>query len=314
MAQAKVYVGVDVSKAWLDMAIEPGGKMLRVENKARGSRELIDRLQGLDLKRIVVEATGGYESLLIEALVGAGLPVSLVHPARVRKFAQGMNWLAKTDKIDARLLARFGEKAEPRLVEMPTEQEKQLSALVKRRKQVLEMMVAEKNRLETAELRIRGYIESSLEALRGQMDELEKAIRQIVEFTPELKEKEELLQSVPGVGKITASTLISQLPELGKCNRKEIAALVGTAPFNHDSGYRRGKRVVKGGRSAVRSVLYMATLTATRHNPTIKAFYERLLRTGKEKKVALVACMRKLLTILNAIVRNHTPWQSAFSY
>jgi len=314
MAQAKVYVGVDVSKAWLDMAIEPSGKMMRVENKAKGSRELIGSLQGLDLERIVVEATGGYESLLIEALVGAGLPVSLVHPARVRKFAQGMNWLAKTDKIDARLLARFGEKAEPRLLEMPTEQEKQLSALVKRRKQVLEMMVAEKNRLETAELRIRRYIESNLEALRGQMDELEKAIRQIVELTPELKEKEELLQSVPGVGKITASTLTSQLLELGKCNRKEIAALVGTAPFNHDSGYRRGKRVVKGGRSAVRSVLYMATLTATRHNPTIKAFYTRLLKTGKEKKVALVACMRKLLTILNAIVRNRTPWQSAFSY
>jgi transposase len=314
MAEGNVYVGVDVSKAWLDVAIEPSGKTMRVGNNVSGISGLVGCAGGLCLERIVVEATGGYESLLIETLFAAGLPVSLVHPARVRKFAQGMNWLAKTDKIDARLLARFGEKANPRLVEMPTEQEKQLGALVKRRKQVLEIMVAERNRLETAAPTVRGYIESSLQALRGQLDELETAIEAFVEQAPELKAKQDLLQSVPGVGKITASTLTSQLPELGKCNRKEIAALVGTAPFNHDSGYKRGKRVVKGGRSAVRNVLYMATLTATRHNPVIKVFYDRLLKAGKEKKVALVACMRKLLTILNAIVRDRNPWQASFSY
>jgi len=314
MAEAKVYVGVDVSKAWLDVAIEPRGETMRAENNDRGISELIGSIRGLCLERIVVEATGGYESLLVETLYAAGLPVSLVHPARVRKFAQGMNWLAKTDKIDARLLARFGEKANPRLVEMPSEQEKQLGALVKRRKQVLEIVVAEQNRLETADSSVRGYIESSLQALRGQLDELDAAIEAFVEQTPDLKMKQDLLQSVPGVGKITASTLTSQLPELGKCNRKEIAALVGTAPFNHDSGYKRGKRVVKGGRSAVRNVLYMATLTATRHNPVIKVFYDRLVKSGKEKKVALVACMRKLLTILNSMVRNHTTWQPAFPY
>lgn len=314
MAEERVYIGVDVSKVWLDVAIEPCGKTWRAENDASGISGLIERIQDLSLERIVVEATGGYEGLLVETLFEAGLPVSLVHPGRVRKFAQGMNWLAKTDKIDARLLARFGEKADPRLVKLPSEQEKRLGALVKRRKQVLEIVVAERNRLETVEPTVRGYIESSLEALRGQLDELEAAIQAFVDQTPELKEKQDLLRSVPGVGKITASTLTSQLPELGKCNRKEIAALVGTAPYNHDSGYKRGKRAVKGGRSGVRSVLYMATLTATRHNPVIKVFYDRLLKSGKEKKVALVACMRKLLTILNAIVRNQTPWQALFSY
>jgi transposase len=314
MAEGKVYVGVDVSKVWLDVAIEPSKKIMRVENNAKGISVLIGSIRGIYLERIVVEATGGYESLLIEALVGAGLPVSLIHPARVRKFAQGMNWLAKTDKIDARLLARFGEKASPRLVEMPSEQEKQLGALVKRRKQVLAIVVSERNRLETADASVRGYIESSLKALRGQLDELDAAIQTFVEQTPDLKTKQDLLQSVPGVGKITASTLTSQLPELGKCNRKEIAALVGTAPFNHDSGYKRGKRVVKGGRADVRNVLYMATLTATRHNPVIKVFYDRLIKSGKEKKVALVACMRKLLTILNAMIRNNTTWQPTFSY
>jgi transposase len=313
MAEGKVYIGVDISKAWLDVAIEPSRKTMRVENNVKGISELIGSIRGLCLERIVVEATGGYESLLIEMLVGARLPVSLVHPARVRKFAQGMNWLAKTDKIDARLLARFGEKASPRLVEMPSEQEKQLSALIKRRKQVLAIVVSERNRLETADPSVRGYIESSLQALRGQLDELDAAIQTFVEQTPDLKAKQDLLQSVPGVGKITASTLTSQLPELGKCNRKEIAALVGTAPFNHDSGYKRGKRMVKGGRADVRNVLYMATLTATRHNPVIKVFYDRLVKSGKEKKVALVACMRKLLTILNAMIRNNTAWQPSLS-
>ncbi len=314
MAQAKVYVGVDISKAWLDVAIEPGGKTKRVENNAKGIRELICSIRSLPLERIVVEVTGGYEGLLIETLVGAGLPVSLVHPARVRKFAQGMNWLAKTDKIDARLLARFGEKACPRLVEMPSDQEKQLAALVKRRKQVLEMVAAERNRLETPDPSVLRFIQSSLQALHDQLDELDAAIQTFVEQTPDLKQKQDLLQSVPGIGRVTASTLASQLPELGKCNRTEIAALVGTAPFNHDSGYKRGKRVVKGGRADVRNVLYMATLTATRHNPMIKKFYDRLVKSGKEKKVALVACMRKLLTILNSMIRNKTTWQPTFPY
>jgi len=314
MAEENVYIGIDVSKGWLDVAVEPSGQFWRTENNEQAIANLSERLAGLTPVRIVVEATGGYEVKLVTRLCEANLPVARVNPGRVRKLAQGLNWLAKTDRIDAKLLARFGEKADPRLTKLPNEHERRLAALVKRRKQVLDMLVAEQNRLETAEPEVVQYIQDSTTVLQKQLDELDQAIQSLIDKTPDLKDKQDLLLTVPGVGPVTASTLASQLPELGACDRKEIAALVGIAPFSHDSGKKRGKRFIKGGRPSVRSVLYMAALSATRFNPVIRVFYNRLIQAGKEKKVALVACMRKLLTILNAMIRNHQPWQSSFSY
>ncbi len=313
MAEENVYVGIDVSKAKLDVAVDPIGQYWRTDNNDRAITELVDRLARLEPKCIVVEATGGYEAKLVQHLCEANLPVARVNPGRVRRFAQGLNWLAKTDKIDAKLLARFGEKADPRLTKLPSEHEKRLAALVKRRKQVLEMLVSEKNRLETADPDVFPYIQDSTAMLKKQLDDLDQAISELIDSTPDLKGKKDLMISVPGVGGVTASTLAAQLPELGTCDRKEIAALVGVAPISHDSGNKRGKRVIKGGRPAIRSVLYMATLSATRYNPVICNFYNRLIRSGKEFKLAIVACMRKLLTILNAMIRDHLPWNPEFA-
>lgn len=313
MAEEKVYVGIDVSKAKLDVSVGPQEQIWQADNTVAGITSLVRRLGKLTPSLIVVEATGGYEAQLVGALCAASLPVARVNPGRVRKFAQGMNWLAKTDRIDARLLVRFGEKANPRLTQLPSEDEKRLAALVKRRKQVLDMLVAEQNRLENADLDVRPYIQDSLTMLQSQLDELDKAIQSHIDQTPDLKKRRDLLTTVPGVGKVTASTLTAQLPELGSCDRKQIAALVGVAPFSHDSGKMRGRRFIRGGRPPIRSVLYMAALSATRFNPVIRTFYKRLVLSGKEFKVALVACMRKLLTILNAMIRNHQPWKPCVS-
>ncbi len=313
MAADKVYVGIDVSKAWLDIGFHPGQESWRIENAQKGIRKLIKRFQSMRIENIVVEATGGYEAKLVDELSLAALPVSRVNPGRVRKFAQGLNWFAKTDKIDAKVLALFGEKAQPRRVVLPSAAEKRLSALLKRRKQVLDMLTAEQNRRELAEKDVQAYIEKVIQVLKKQLEDLEVQIQDLIEKTPELKQKQDLLQSVPGVGPVLSATLVSQVPELGKCDRKEIAALAGLAPFNHDSGKKHGKRMIQGGRPFIRNVLYMATISATRFNPLIKSMYQRLLKAGKQKKVAIVACMRKLLTILNAIIRTQTPWQPAFS-
>lgn len=313
MTKEKVFIGIDISKAWLDIAVHPGEEGWRSENTESGIGKLIRRLQALQIERIVVEATGGYEAKLVERLLQAELPVARVNPGRVRKFAQGLNWFAKTDKIDARVLALFGEKAQPRLLVLPGEAEKRLSALIKRRKQVLDMLTAEQNRLELAEKEVLEYITNIVQLLQRQLDELDAQIQGLINQTPDLKHKRDLLQSVPGVGKVLSATLVAQMPELGSCDRKEIAALGGLAPFNHDSGRKHGKRMIRGGRPFVRSVLYMATIAATRFNPVIKAMYDRLLKSGKQKKVAIVACMRKLLTILNAIIRTNTPWKPVLS-
>lgn len=309
MAEENVFVGIDVSKAWLDVAVEPTNEYWRTENSLPSITELARRLAVLQPSCIVVEATGGYEAQLVKCLCAANLPVARVNPGRVRRFAQGLNWLAKTDKIDARLLARFGDKANPRLTVLPTEHERRLAALAKRRKQVLDMLVSEHNRLDTADPDVCPYIQGTLSMLQKQLDELDQAIQSLIDNTPDLKGKQDLMLSVPGVGKVTAATLASQLPELGSCNRKEIATLVGVAPFSHDSGKKRGKRMIKGGRPAIRSVLYMATLSAMRYNPVIRRFYDHLIGNGKETKVAIVACMHKLLTILNAMIRDHKAWQ-----
>jgi transposase len=308
MAEEKLYIGIDVSKARLDVAVEPLGRSWQAENNGAGIASLTKRLGRLKPTKIVVEATGGYEAGLVEALFSVNLPVARVNPGRVRKFAQGMNWLAKTDQIDARLLARFGEKANPRLTQLPSEQEKRLAALVKRRKQVLDMLVAERNRLENANSDVLVFIQDSLAMLQSQLDDLDNAIQSHIDQTPDLKKKRDLLTTVPGVGKVTAYTLTAQLPELGSCDRKQIAALVGVAPFSHDSGKMRGRRFNRGGRPPIRSVLYMAALSAIRFNPVIRAFYNRLISSGKYFKVALGACMRKLLATLNAMIRNNQPW------
>lgn len=310
MAEEKVYSGIDVSKRWLDVAVRPTNQTWRVPNDREGIASLIKQFQAHTPQQIIVEATGGYEVQLVTELFTAGLPVARVNPLRVRRFAEGMNWFAKTDKIDARVLADFGRKANPRLLALPTEAEKHLSALLKRRKQVLDMLTAEKNRLGTTNPDMQVYIHSIITSLKNQLAELEKEIEQLTKHTPGMKEKRTLLMSVPGIGKITAATLIALLPELGQCDRKQIAALVGTAPFNHDSGTKQGKRKTSGGRVDVRCVLYMATLAAARFNPVIKAQYKNLLQAGKLTKVALVACMRKLLVILNAMIRSNTAWQS----
>ena len=313
MAEEKVYIGIDVSKTWLDIYDYPTGESWRSENTEHGIGKLIERLQSLQIERIVVEATGGYEAKLAERMVQDGLPVSRVNPGRVRRFAQGLNWLAKTDKIDAKVLALFGEKAQPRLLILPGEAEKRLSALIKRRKQVVDMLTAEQNHIELAEKEMLEYIEAIKQVLQNQLDDLDEQLQDLINQTPSLKQKRELLQSVPGVGKVLSATLVAQVPELGLCDRKEIAALVGVAPFNHDSGRKRGKRMIRGGRSFVRNILYMASIAATRFNPVIKVLYERLIKAGKPKKVAIVACMRKLLTILNAMIRTNTSWQPVLS-
>jgi transposase len=313
MAEECLFVGIDVSKYWLDIAVEPIDQYWRTENNPKGISQLVERLVRFAPKCIVVEATGAYEAKLVDHLYNAQLPVARVNPGRVRKFAQGLNWLAKTDKIDAKLLARFGEKASPRLTKLLGEHEKRLAALVKRRKQVLEMLVSENNRLENADPEVVSYIQDTITLLQKQLVELEQAIHSLIDNTPDLKGKQDLLLSVPGVGQVTASTLTAQLPELGTCNRKEIATLVGVAPISHDSGKKQGRRVIKGGRPAIRSALYMATLSATRFNPVIKEFYSRLMSYGKEFKVAIVACMRKLLTILNAMIRDHQQWNQNYA-
>ena len=313
MAADKIYVGIDVSKAWLDIGVHPGQESWRIENTQKGIRKLINRFQNMPIENIVVEATGGYEAQLVDELSFAALPVARVNPGRVRKFAQGLNWFAKTDKIDAKVLALFGEKAQPRRVVLPSAAEKRLSALLKRRKQVLDMLTAEQNRRELAEKDVQASIDKVSQVLKKQLEDLDDQIHDLIDQTPELKQKQDLLQSVPGVGPVLSATLVSQVPELGKCDRKEIAALAGVAPFNHDSGKKHGKRMIQGGRPFVRDVLYMATLSATRFNPIIKAMYQRLLKAGKQKKVAIVACMRKLLTILNAIIRTQIAWQPVFN-
>ena len=311
MAVEKWYVGIDVSKAGLDVALLPSGEYWHLENTPKGFADLVHRFRSLALDRIVVEATGEYEAKLVECLAKAGLPVCRVNPARVRRFAQGMNWLAKTDKIDARVLAQFGEKAQPRLLELPSEPEKRLAVLVKRRQQVLEMLVAEQNRLELAGKQVLASITETIQFLQKQLADLDAQIQDQIDSDPDLQKKQELLKSVPGVGKVLSATLISHMPELGSCDRKEIAALGGLAPYSRDSGRYRGRRMIRGGRPFVRKVLYMATVASIRFNPIIRAMYARLVDAGKRVKVALVACMRKLLTILNAILRTHTPWQLA---
>ena len=281
----------------------------QAENTSKGIEGLVQWMQELQPERIVVEATGGYQRAVVDALFHAGLCVAVVNPARVRQFARACGLLAKTDKLDAQVLAVFGQRVQPKRYEGKSEAEKQLSALLVRRKQLEEMLKAEQNRLRTIAPSLRGSVERIIAILKEEKKRLEEQIEQYLNEQKAWQEQREILRSAPGVGKVTTATLLADLPELGKMDRKKIAALVGVAPMNYDSGRKRGYRKTKGGRTDVRSVLYMSTLVATRYNPVIQAQYQQLLKRGKLKKVALTACMRKFLTILNAMVRDQQPFR-----
>src|SRR5215207_1961331 len=303
------YVGIDVSKERLDVAVLGEERGWQVDNTPHGIAGLVKQMADLQPELIVVEATGGYQRAVVDALFHAGLCVAVVNPARVRQFARACGLLAKTDKLDAQVLAVFGQRVQPKPYTGKSEAEKQLSALLVRRRQLEEMLKAEQNRLRTISPSLRGSVERMIAILKEEKKRLEEQIEQFLKEQKAWQEQREILSSAPGVGKVTTATLLADLPELGKMDRKRIAALVGVAPMNYDSGKKRGYRKTKGGRSDVRSVLYMSTLVATRYNPVIQAQYQQLLKRGKLKKVALTACMRKFLTILNAMVRDRQPFR-----
>ena len=309
MQTPSVVVGIDVSKAHLDVAVRPSGEPVRVPYDATGITTVIARLSPMRPTRIVVEATGGLERPLVRALVDAALPVIVVNPRQIRDFAKATGQLAKTDTLDAQVLARFAEVIQPTLRALPDPQTQELAALLARRRQILAMQGAEHHRLDRAPDRVRKRIEAHLRWLRAELARLDEELDDRIQQSPVWRAREELLQSVPGVGPVMSRTVVAELPELGTLNRKQIAALVGVAPFNRDSGRWRGRRCIWGGRAPVRTALYMAALVATRWNPVIRQFYQRLRAAGKAPKVALVAAMRKLLTMLNAMVHAGTPWQ-----
>jgi transposase len=309
VGEGEVFVGIDVGQAFLEVASYGDESEWRVGNDGDGIAGLVPRLQALSPSIIVVEATGGMELPLVASLAAAGVPVAVVNPTRVRQFARATGKLAKTDKLDARVLAHFAQAVRPLVRPLRSEEEEHLSALVTRRRQVIVMLTAEKNRLVTTRAALRKRVERHIEWLEEELASLDHEISSFIASDPQCEAKDSLLRSVPGVGPVTAATILAELPELGSLNRQKIAALVGVAPVNRDSGKKHGKRRVFGGRASVRRTLYMAALSATKFNPIIKVFYQRLLSRGKEKKVALTACMRKLLVILNAMVARHTHWQ-----
>jgi transposase len=305
-------VGVDVSKNTLDVAFYPEQPGSSFANDCQGIASLVASLVPLEPRYVIVEATGKYEQALVIALAAAGLPVVVINPRQARDFAKALGKLAKTDRIDAAVLARFGDAVRPEIRPIADEQLRQLQELVERRHQLVEMRTSEQNRLAiTPSVHVRRSLQAVLKLIEKQLCHLDAQIDQRIEACPLWRQTEELLKSVPGVGDQTARTLIAQLPELGACSRQKISALVGVAPLNRDSGQFRGRRIIWGGRRNVRRCLYMATLVATQHNPVIQAHYRKLVDAGKRKKVALVACMRKLLTILNAMLRRRSPWKHA---
>ena len=309
MTPPQIFVGIDIAKRQLDIATRPSGEIWAATNDATGIQTLVQRLRCLRPALVAVEATGGYELSLVLALATAQLPFTVANPRQVRDFAKGMGILEKTDKIDARVLAHFADVVRPEPRPLLSEAVQKLNALVVRRRQLVDMLTAEENRRATAPKEIRGEIEAHIAWLKQRLSDLETDLRQAIEADPAWREKDRILRSAKGVGPALSTSLVSGVPELGRLNRREIAKLVGTAPLARESGKFKGKRMIWGGRSAVRAVLYMAALVASRYNPIIRALYQRLLTAGKLKKVALVACMRKLLTILNAMVRDGKPWQ-----
>ena len=307
-----IIVGIDVSKDRLDIAVRPSGLAFAVARNGAGLEQLVTRLRELSPSIVAIEATGGFETVAAAALASAGLPVAVVNPAQIRAFAKAINQRAKTDAIDAAVIAHFAQATglEPRAV--PDEATRLLADLVARRRQIVEMIGAERQREKRVAIaRLRKSIARLLKALEKELASLDADIDDAVRGSPVWREKEDLLASVPGVGPVIARTLLAELPELGQLDRKQIAALAGLAPFTRQSGQWRGKSFIGGGRTVVRTVLFMGAMVAKQHNPILKAFFDRLVAAGKPKMVALIAVARKLLTILNAIVRDHRKWQHA---
>jgi len=306
-------VGIDVSKRTLDVCLllkgARTGKSLVFSNDQEGINELLGRLEEVRPELVVLEATGRYERLAATSIAAAGIAVAIVNPRQARDFAKAIGRLAKTDRIDAFVLARFAAAVGPPPSVIPDEEAQALQHILARRRQLLGMLTAENNRLQMAPEALKGRIRAHMKWLRKEIKRTDGDLEEAIEKSATFKENEALLRSVPGVGPVLARTLMAELPELGAITHKRLCALVGVAPFNRDSGQGRGKREVWGGRAPVRAALYMGTLVATRHNPVLKRFYERLLAAGKPKKVALVACMRKLLSILNALMRDRAIWR-----
>ena len=306
----ELYLGVDVSKAYLDYAYYGSNKSERVDNQPGGIATLVAECKERQVTLVVVEATGALERPLVAALLSAGVPTALVNPRQVRDFAKALGRLAKTDKIDAHTLAHFAYTVKPRVHVLPSEEAQVLEALLTRRNQLIEMQVTERLRLSTVHATQREGLEKHIEWLKDAIATIDTELDQAIQQSETWKAKDKLLRSVPGVGRILSTALLGWLPELGVLSGKQIAALVGVAPFNRDSGQMRGRRMIQGGREQIRSLLYMAALSATRFNPVIASFYSRLIQAGKPAKVALTACMRKLLTILNAMVKHNTTWRA----
>ena len=309
MSAQPLFVGIDVAKTELVTGLRPTGEAWTVSNDETGIQELLQRLRPQRPVLVVLEATGGYERGVVAALAAAGIPLVVANPRQVRDFARSTGQLAKTDRIDAQILALFAERVRPEPRPLPDEATRTLTALLARRRQILEMLTAERNRLEHAVPAVQRDLVQHIRWLERRLRDVDHDLDRTVQSSPIWRAKENLLRSLPGVGPVTSRTLLGSLPELGSLNRKQIAALVGVAPLARDSGTLKGKRLVWGGRAPVRAALYMAALVASQRNPALKAFYARLVAAGKPKKLALTACMRKLLTILNAMVKTNSAWQ-----
>lgn len=308
----KVTVGIDVSKDRLDIAVRPGGEVFVVERNAAGLDGLVERLRPLAPHLVALEATGGFETVVAAALSAAGLPLVVVNPAQIRSFAKALGRRAKTDPIDAAVIAHFAEATAPEPRPLPDDATQLLADLVTRRRQIVAMLVAERQREKRATAkRLKKSIARLIKALEKELKSVDTDIGEAVRGSPVWREKEDLLASVPGVGPVIARTLIAEMPELGRLDRKQVAALAGLAPWTRQSGQWRGKSFIGGGRTSVRCVLFVGAMTATRHNPILKAFFDRLVAAGKPKMVAFIAVARKLITILNAIIRDQKPWQNA---
>ena len=309
MKQESTYVGIDVAKAQVDVAVRPTGQTWTITYDDAGIQELVSQLKTLEPALVLLEATGGLELPMVVALATAALPVVVVNPRQVRDFAKATGTLAKTDTLDAAVLAHFADAIRPDVRPLRDAETQVLASLVARRHQVVAMLVSEKNRLRRAISAVRPRVEAHIAWLEQELEDLDQGLRQTLRQSPLWREKDDLLRTVPGVGEQLSLTLLAYLPELGTLDRRQVAALVGVAPFNRDSGTLRGKRTVCGGRARIRAVLYMGALVASQYNPVIRDFYRRLLAAGKPKKLALTACMRKLLVILNSMLKHRSPWR-----
>lgn len=313
MVSDPLFVGIDVAKGHLDLAVRPTQETWQAPHDDPSIQEIISRLRELQPTLVALEATGGLELPLVAALGVAGLPVAVVNPRQVRDFAKATGRLAKTDRLDAQVLAHFAEAVRPQPQPLPDAQGQELAALLTRRQQLVQMLTAEKNRLGSALPPVRPGLQAHIQWLEQELRELDRGLRDTIKASPLWRAKDNLMRGTPGIGPVVSLTLLADLPQLGGLNRQQVSALVGVAPLNRDSGTLRGKRGIWGGRARVRAALYMAALVATRCNPAIRNFYHRLLEAGKPKKVALVACMRKLLTILNSMLKHNRPWDPALA-